>query len=284
MPDNDLRAPVSLEHRVRETIDAAATRVRRDVESHLRALVSDVSRLVQDTQENWRNEADRSVSDARVDAERAFRARIDSLRAEHVRELDSRLSSERAELEAAMAAVKAEMREDHVDTFSRLLTAVRRLDDVTSLSGILDTLARGTSLEASRVAVFVVDGETLRSWGHYGFGPAHAPTDLPLSTGGPLAAAINHKQISFISPTIDGHGPETPAFMHVPNGHIGMLLPVVVGGEVVVVLYANGVERRPDHDAAVTWTEQIELLVRHAALRLENVTSIRTVEVLTKTV
>ena len=284
MSDNDLRAPVSLEHRVRETIDNATGRVRRDVETHLRALVSDVSRLLQDSQENWRTEVDRAANDARIDTERAFRARMDAMRQDHSRDLETRVSGERAELEAAMAAVKAEMREDHVDTFSRLLTAVRRLDDVTSLSGILDTLARGASLEASRVAVFVVDGETLRSWGHYGFPPGHAPADLPIATGGIVGTAVQHKQIAFVSPTIDPKGPETPAFMQVPNGHIGMLIPIVVGGEVVVLLYANGVERRTDHETAVTWTEQVELLVRHAALRLENVTSIRTVEVLTKSV
>jgi hypothetical protein len=283
---------MSLEHRVRETIDSATGRVRRDVETHLRALVSDVSRLLQDSQENWRTEVERAASDARIDTERALRARMDTMRQDHSRDLETRVSSERAELEAAMAAVKAEMREDHVDTFSRLLTAVRRLDDVTSLSGILDTLARGTSLEASRVAVFVVDGETLRSWGHYGFPPGHAPADLPIATGGIVGTAVQHKQIAFVSPTADPKGsldparggPETPQFMQVPAGHIGMLIPIVVGGEVVVLLYANGVERRADHETAVTWTEQVELLVRHAALRLENVTSIRTVEVLTKTV
>ena len=124
------------------------------------------------------------------------------------------------------------------------------------------------------------------------FKPVMELADLPITTGGIVGTAVQHKQIAFVSPSSDPKGPldaarggpETPTFMQVPAGHLGMLIPIVVGGEVVVLLYANGVERRADQDSAVTWAEQVELLVRHAALRLENVTSIRTVEVLTKTV
>jgi hypothetical protein len=52
----------------------------------------------------------------------------------------------------------------------------------------------------------------------------------------------------------------------------------------VAVLYAEGAERRSEQDEAGVWAEEVELLVRHAASRLENVTSERTVAALTRTV
>jgi hypothetical protein len=58
--------------------------------------------------------------------------------------------------------------------------------------------------------------------------------------------------------------------------------PIAVAGEVVAILYADDVDRLAEQEDAPVWTEEVELLVRHASLRLENVTSERTVEVLTR--
>jgi hypothetical protein len=70
--------------------------------------------------------------------------------------------------------------------------------------------------------------------------------------------------------------------MHVPVGHTGLVVPMAVGGEVVAVLYADDVGRTEEQEDAPVWTEEVDLLVRHASLRLENLTSTRTVEVFTK--
>ena len=72
----------------------------------------------------------------------------------------------------------------------------------------------------------------------------------------------------------------TPTFMQVPVGHTGLVAPLVVGGDVVAVLYADDVGRQEEQVDSPIWTEEIDLLVRHAALRLENITSIRTAEAL----
>jgi hypothetical protein len=64
--------------------------------------------------------------------------------------------------------------------------------------------------------------------------------------------------------------------------HSGLVVPIVVAGSVVALLYAEGPERQAGASAAASlWTEHVEVLVRHASSRLENVTSRRTVEVLT---
>jgi transcriptional regulator with GAF, ATPase, and Fis domain len=103
---------------------------------------------------------------------------------------------------------------------------------------------------------------------------------MPLTDSPLLASVIAMKQTSYIARATNEGDPHLPYFMRMPPDHVGIAVPIIVGGEVVGVLYADGHDRRADH--AAVWPEQVELLVRHAALRLENVTSVRTVEVLTK--
>jgi hypothetical protein len=68
--------------------------------------------------------------------------------------------------------------------------------------------------------------------------------------------------------------------MRVATGHLGLLMPIAVAGSVVALVYAEGPDRQADQPGAPVWAEQVEVLVRHTAARLENVTSKRTVEVL----
>ena len=269
---------MAIEHRVREALDTFMARVRQDLDAHMRGLTSDVLRLVQDREDAWRSEMERAVSEARMDAERTFRARIDMLRGEMARELELRLSTERADLTTARQAVKTSTRDGRIDTLERLLGAVRRLDEATTLSGILETLAKGAAAETSRVAVLLVEGDLLKPWGHYGFAADEAPVDLPMPQVRFLMAAVVLRQTSFVQSTADGRDPATPVFMRVPVGHTGLVVPIVVGREVVAVLYADDVGRLPEQEEAPIWTEEVELLVRHAALRLESVTSMQTID------
>jgi hypothetical protein len=57
--------------------------------------------------------------------------------------------------------------------------------------------------------------------------------------------------------------------------------PLQVGGRVVAVVFAEGPDRQSPPGADSVWSEHVEVLVRHASSRLENITSRRTVEVLT---
>jgi hypothetical protein len=103
---------------------------------------------------------------------------------------------------------------------------------------------------------------------------------VPVGQAGVLAAAVALRQTSFVPPMLDSRETTTPAFMRVPVGHTGLVTPIVVAGEVVGVLYADDVDRLSTQEDAPVWTEELELLVRHASVRLENVTTERTVEVL----
>jgi hypothetical protein len=178
--------------------------------------------------------------------------------------------------------VEADRDQWRSETLEHLLGTVRRIDEADSLSGILEALARGASAETSRVAILLIDGETLRSWGHFGYATGQGPFDMPVGEVGVLAAAVALKQTSFVPAVIAGRESASPVFMRVPIGHTGFVVPIIVGREVVAVLYADDVGQKEEHEDAPIWTGAIDLMVRHASLRLENVTSVKTVEVLSQ--
>lgn len=307
---------MTMDHRLREIVDAFVARVRRDLDAHVQGLTVDLLRVGTENQEYWRSTLERAVTDARQDAERGFKARLEALRNELTREMDVRLSTERSQLQAAtqaamqatqaaaeaaqaaqaqakaaqaQAALAEESRArepevDHarnarVDTLERMLGAVRRIDDATSLTAILETLAQGAAAQTSRVALMLVDGDVLKPWSIHGFATGHEPREITISTSGLLTATVALKQTSFVKPLI-AREITTPGFMQVPVGHTGLVVPLIVGGDVVAVLYADDVGHKEEQEDAPVWTEEVDLLVRHAAIRLENLTSVRTTEVL----
>jgi hypothetical protein len=307
---------MTMDHRLREAVDAFVARVRRDLDAHVQGLTADLLRIGTENQEYWRSTLERAVTDARQDAERGFKARLEALRNELTREMDVRLANERSQLQAATnaamqatqaaaeaaqaaqaqaaqaQAVQAQAalahvvgsggpsaRDARVDTLERLLGAVRHIDESTSLSGILESLAHGASAEATRVTIMLVDGDVLKPFVTHGFASGQAPHEIAIGSSGLLTATVALKQTSFVKPLI-ARDLTTPTFMQVPVGHTGLVVPLIVGGDVVAVLYADDVGKQEEREDAPVWTEEIDLLVRHAAIRLENLTSVRTTEVL----
>jgi GAF domain len=188
-----------------------------------------------------------------------------------------------ADREAALAALRGELAGEHADAFVRLTAAVRRIDKAGSLAATLDALARGTTTDAARVALFLVQGDELHSWRHSGFARGSEPVDLVEGEyGGILESAIDRQRIVEVTPADVAADPTSPPFLRMPEEHAGLACPLVVGSQVVALLYADGPQRRTELGEASVWSEQVEVLVRHAALRLENMTSRRTVEVLTR--
>src|SRR6185503_15445798 len=103
-----------------------------------------------------------------------------------------------------------------------------RLDEASTLTAILQTLATGAAEETSRVAIILVEGEMLRIWGHFGFSDDAAPVDLPADQARLVTAAVALRQTSFVQPSVDGQDMPSPAFMRVPVGHTGLVVPIVV--------------------------------------------------------
>lgn len=268
---------MTIEERIREVVDA-----------HVQSLTSDLVRVVSEQETQWREELDRATAEARAahEAREAAEQAAGLRQAEDARlreEAEARWRQEAATMHAAAMSPSHSRREIRVETLERLLGAVRRIDESNSLTGILGALIRGAAAETSRVAILLVDGYMFRTWDHQGFEEGTSPTEMPIGGSGTLAAAVALRQSSFVPPTLDGRESAVPAFMRVPAGHTGLVVPLAIGGEVVALLYADDMFRSAEQEDAPLWTEEVELLARHAALRLENITSVRTVEVLTGT-
>jgi len=183
----------------------------------------------------------------------------------------------------AKTASTVQAQEGKLDVLAKLVGSMRMQDEATTLRGIIEALARGASGEATRVAVLLVDGETLRSFVEFGYAGGARPADVSLDSFPALARTLADRQRLLL--TTGARVPDVPAFMRAMSGNTGMIVPINVGAAVVAVLYAEGPERPSapgsPASAASLWTEHVEVLVRHASSRLENVTSRRTVEVLT---
>jgi hypothetical protein len=70
-----------------------------------------------------------------------------------------------------------------------------------------------------------------------------------------------------------------PAFAGLTPEHVGLAVPILVGGDAVAVVYADDMtDSNPPVPAS--WPEAIEILGRHAAARLETLTARRTAQAL----
>ncbi|MEO7192776.1 MAG: hypothetical protein ABI051_17140 [Vicinamibacterales bacterium] len=234
---------MSREIQVRDAVDRFLSRIRQDMDGRLKDLADELLQVVQ--------------GDARV----------------------PRVDLERAAVELGRAAARGGTQARR-DLIARVLAAIRRLDEAVGLRGVLDAVADGAMAEAGRVAVLLLEDTTLRVYRHQGFETGRLPEDLPIDASPRLAMAVQQRQPTSL---INGQDGElaAPLFLRVAQGRRGLLSPLVVGHDVVAVVYAEGPERQEGDTGEPVWIEQVEVLVRHAAARLENVTSKRTVEVLT---
>lgn len=231
--------------RVKDAVDRFLARVRHNLDVHLEILASDLTRA----------------------AEEDVAGRI--------------AAAERDGVLTAVQAGASANSEARLDLLATLVGAMRLLDEAGTLRAILDALARGVSAEASRTAVMTVDGDTVRRFADFGYAAGPRPADVPVDSFSALSRAVNERQRIALSAAAASFSGDVPAFLRPATGHSGLVIPVVVGGNVVSLVYAEGPDRLTSPGASV-WIEAIELLVRHASSRLENVTSRRTVEVLTK--
>jgi hypothetical protein len=279
------------EQRLREMLDAFAARVREDLDSRAQDLAGALARVIQDADLALRTESERTLSGERQQLEirlaedrAALAALKDDLHrgiAEERQNLEARLADE----QAALTGFQAEAQRDQAAMLVRLLDAVRRLDAAPSLSAILESLAQSTLAEASRVVILVVNSDTLQSWGHFGFAPGQGAFDVPIHAVDRLTSVVSTQQSAVFRAAEADRDPSLPPFMRPPPGHMGLVVPLVVGDQVVAVLYADGLEHgaSPQKHGHAVWADEVELMARHARARLENVTSERTVTALTRT-
>ena len=208
-------------------------------------------------------------------------ARAEEARAETEAEHEASLARERrramAERAQAIAAAVAVAREQAaLGVVTRLRDALNHLDEQTTLSGVLDALAELAGAEAGRAALFVAAEGGLQSWRLVGF---DAPADetgrvLSAADAGVAGRAIDERRNVAVSRGAgdgaqgDGAGDRSPVFAALAEECTGVAVPVLIGGEPLVAVYADDGTAGRGSDSA-RWIAVVEILARHAGSRLE---------------
>ncbi|MDP1570832.1 MAG: hypothetical protein Q8L86_12615 [Vicinamibacterales bacterium] len=257
--------------------DAERDRAVAEAEARVRATIDEV---VAAAREEDRQRASSEIR-AIVDAEAVQRLDEAMDQERHTRALALADAADRAEQseKAAVASARVREREEALAGVSRLLDGVRRLDEARSLSDLLDALTDAAAAEAPRVAVLVLRGERVQGWKVRGFGARDEQpktVDLALAEAGVVGHAVGAGRTTT---TRDGASSAAgPGFAPLPADRMGLAVPMIVGGRVVAVVYADSVG--PDgHETTVPngWPELVEVLARHAARCLETLTVQRVV-------
>ena len=238
-------------------------RLAADAESRLNEAVE---RALTDAREQGRQEAEQQVADARAAAEATASQAL----------LDARNQQEQ-EREQLIQTARRQEQESGAAALGRLLAGFRALDGATSLSETLDALALAAAREAARAAVLVVRNDRLQGWKLTGFADRDSQPkaiDLGLNEGGVIGEALTSRRAAMTrtgDTTVEG-----PAFAELGADAVGTVAPVVVGGRVVALVYADN--RGADAHAPLRsgWFDVIEILARHAARCLEALTVQRT--------
>jgi hypothetical protein len=206
--------------------------------------------------------AEQALNAAAAEAEQVFTAKLTALDAANQRHLAEAVergeSGMRRELERTV----------------RLGDAVRTIDEADGLSEVLERLVQCAANEVDRTAMLIVKGNRLTGWRLAGFspdGPAAKSIDLGLEEAG-MAGVVVESGTACSRPADATDGPSIPPFAADRGERLAMALPVLVGGEVVAVLYADAQENRGIASSDARWPAILEVLIRHAGRVLEAMT------------
>ncbi len=159
---------------------------------------------------------------------------------------------------------------------ARLARSIRRLDDARSLTEVLDTLADALRDEAPRTVILLMKGTHAQAWQPSGFPAGHdrALQAIDGSTGGVIGRAVVNADVSFDHSERGAEPLATGlAFAEVPSGHSALAVPLMVGGRIAAVVYADDVGDVGPVEGS--WPAVVEVLVRHAGRCLESLTARR---------
>ena len=249
-----------------------------DVQRHMQEQLAETRRDLEAQAEEARRRGRADVEAVRAEGEAARRAA--QAEAEEVVIAQLAVAQAGAEMRVSEAVERTRTDAHQADLAHavRLVDAVRTLDDARSLGEALDALAECAGREVERAAVLVVNNGRLRGWRMAGFPEAGPPKNLELDLDAAgLAGAVVRTGVTVSRPTVgpgDEHHtrqPALPPFAQDAGTRHAMALPIVVGGEVVAVLYADAA-RLDTPSAASRWPALLEILARHASRALEAMT------------
>lgn len=257
------------EQRSRDAIAAAEQKAREDVaaaETRAHEAVNRAESLVQEAMTSAETRTRESVAAAEAQS-RHLASAAEARALEAVAAVEARAKQD---LDTAVSRLRGEASADTLASSERLLAAVRTIDAGQSLSDIMNSLLRAACLEAKRVAIFVRDGERLRSWKLIGFDAAleqDGSMTLALSDAGIVSTALQSGQTMMSGAQSSEFA---PTFAALPPDRTALAFPIVISREVIGVLYADP---DVDGDERSTWAATVEVLGRHAARALEVLTA-----------
>lgn len=150
---------------------------------------------------------------------------------------------------------RVEERQDKLATLDRIVASLRRIDGAASLSDVLNALAESIAAEAPRSAVLVTAPDGFRPFRMSGF--AATPRTLTREEASTLTRGLS--------------------FDPLPPDHVGFAVPIEVGSQTVAIVYADDCTGHEEQVPA-SWPEAVEVLGRHAGLKLAMLTALRTVQ------
>ena len=287
---------MALEDRIRSSVDQAVQSLVTDFLSihtdEANRRLDEATELVRAAEAQTRTELEQQLAqthaNTRAAIDEAVRVAVDAERARLVAEAEQQVLALTAERDTAVAeaetrataaavasidAARAGERETEIAGLVRLVESIRGLDGATSLSEVLDALALAAGRETARAAVVVVKGDHIVGWRLSGFGARDAQPksiDLPLAESGVIGVAASSSRAA----TTRNGAADGPGFEDLPADRMGLAMPVLVGGRVVAIVYADGISGEA-HDQVVPspWPEAIEVLARHAGRCLEALTA-----------
>jgi hypothetical protein len=257
---------------VAEARASAQAQAREAAEQALTAAKADADRILAAS----KGEAERALATVKADADRALAAAMLESRAEAERSIAAAVHMAREEaaqtLALTIASARAAERESAIAGPTRLLEAVRALDEARSLTDVLDALVHHAAREADRVALLLIRNDRLRGWRFSGFDgevPDAREVDMSLEGGGLIIEAVRAKRAKAASAELSGF-----SFAPTPAGRAALAAPIEIGGRIVAVLYADDAASQGSNEPT-GWSHMVEILARHAGRSLESLTARR---------
>jgi chemotaxis protein histidine kinase CheA len=220
-------------------------------------------------------DAERQRAQTQLEAERQrARTQLEAERERAERELAQARAASETERERALYPIEEVRHESpQPGNSARVLDTMRAIDNAELVSEALAAAVRGAALEAPRVALFLVNGGWLQEWPVPGVPSVDAGPIRPEGRpAGLLADAVRLRETASV---VSDDARPAPAFAALPPGRRAVAVPFVLGGHPVAVLYADEAD---GGDAPASWLETIEILGRHASVRVGYLTALRTAQ------
>lgn len=183
------------------------------------------------------------------------------------------LAQEPADGPLEVAEAHSSERQAELACTELMLDTLRRMDQETTLGGVLTALVDGAAPEAGRALLLTYTGGRLRGYRAAGFGESDIPSMVLSPEADPLfaKALITGQPTPTSDPELGTRANQLPPSLALPEGRLALAVPIIVGTRPVALLYVDdagmGEPRVPS-----TWPEVAEVLVRHASRCLELLT------------